>query len=217
MRSPFTPNILELPNALPIFPLNGAVVLPHGQLPLNIFENRYLNMVSDTLAGNRLIGMIQPIDGEKDEPLDVYRTGCVGRIASFTETRDGRIQIVLSGICRFDIERELQDINDYRYAEVSWDRFAHDFDDSEIDYCRDRLLSIVKKYLNLQGLTIEWKLLDNLEFPELIDTLCSILPFLPREKQGLVESLTIQDRCELLAALCEFAVQPASGGEDLTH
>ena len=217
MRSPFTPHISELPNALPLFPLNGAVVLPHGQLPLNIFEERYLHMISDTLAGNRLIGMIQPIDGAKDEPVDVYRTGCAGRIASFTETRDGRIQIVLSGICRFDIKREVQDTNDYRYAEVSWERFAHELDDLEINYGRDSLLAIVRTYLEIQSLTIEWKLLENLEFPELVDMLGSILPFVPREKQGLVESLTIQDRCELLAALCEFAAQGVTPGEDLTH
>ena len=217
MRNPFTPNIEDLPSVIPLFPLSGAVVLPHGQLPLNIFEPRYLSMVFDALAGSRLVGMVQPLHGEKGNCPDLHRTGCAGRIVSFSETRDGRILLVLSGVSRFDVEDELELYRGYRRAKISWSRFTHDLDDEEIDIDRDRLLSLAKTYLESRQLAIEWDSLDGLELPELVDTLASSLPFSSREKQGLVEALIIQDRCELLSALCEFAVEHATQGEDRTH
>ena len=217
MRNPFTPNIEDLPSVIPLFPLSGAVVLPHGQLPLNIFEPRYLSMVFDALAGSRLVGMVQPLHGEEGDHPDLHRTGCAGRIVSFSETRDGRILLVLSGVSRFDVEDELELYRGYRRAKISWSRFTHDLDDEEIDIDRDRLLSLAKTYLESRQLAIEWGSLDGLELPELVDTLASSLPFSSREKQGLVEALIIQDRCELLSALCEFAVEHATQGEDRTH
>ena len=217
MRNPFTPNIEDLPSVIPLFPLSGAVVLPHGQLPLNIFEPRYLSMVSDALAGSRLVGMVQPLHGEEGDYPDLHRTGCAGRIVSFSETRDGRIVLVLSGISRFDIEDELELYSGYRRARVSWSRFIQDLNDEEIEIDRDRLLSSAKTYLESRQLAIEWDALDGLEVPELVDTLASSLPFSSREKQGLVEALIVQDRCELLNALCEFAVERATQGEDRTH
>ena len=217
MRNPFTPNIEDLPSVIPLFPLSGAVVLPHGQLPLNIFEPRYLSMVFDTLARSRLVGMVQPLRGEEGDHPDLHRTGCAGRIVSFSETRDGRILLVLSGVSRFDVEDELELYRGYRRAKISWSRFTHDLDDEEIDIDRDRLLSLAKSYLESRQLAIEWDSLDGLELPELVDTLASSLPFSSREKQGLVEALIIQDRCELLSALCEFAVERATQGEDRTH
>ena len=217
MRNPFTPNIEDLPSVIPLFPLSGAVVLPHGQLPLNIFEPRYLSMVFDALAGSRLVGMVQPLHGEEGDCPDLHRTGCAGRIVSFSETRDGRILLVLSGVSRFDVEDELELYRGYRRAKISWSRFTHDLDDEEIEIDRDRLLSLAKTYLESRQLAIEWDSLDGLELQELVDTLASSLPFSSREKQGLVEALVIQDRCELLSALCEFTVEHATQGEDRTH
>ena len=217
MRNPFTPNIEDLPSVIPLFPLSGAVVLPHGQLPLNIFEPRYLSIVFDALAGSRLVGMVQPLHGEEGDCPDLHRTGCAGRIVSFSETRDGRVSLVLSGVSRFDVEDELELYRGYRRAKISWSRFTHDLDNEEIDIDRDRLLSLAKTYLESRQLAIEWDSLDGLELPELVDTLASSLPFSSREKQGLVEALIIQDRCELLSALCEFAVEHATQGEDHTH
>ena len=217
MRNPFTPKFEDLPSVIPLFPLSGAVVLPHGQLPLNIFEPRYLSMVFDALAESRLVGMVQPLHGEEGDYPDLHRTGCAGRIVSFSETRDGRILLVLSGVSRFDVEDELELYRGYRRAKVSWSRFIHDLDDEEIEIDRDRLLSLAKTYLESRQLAIEWDSLDGLELPELVDTLASSLPFSSREKQGLVEALIIQDRCELLSALCEFAVEHATQGEDRTH
>jgi Lon protease-like protein len=217
MRNPFTPNIEDLPSVIPLFPLSGAVVLPHGQLPLNIFEPRYLSMVFDALAGSRLVGMVQPLHGEEGDHPDLHRTGCAGRIVSFSETRDGRILLVLSGVSRFDVEDELELYRGYRRAKVSWSRFIHDLDDEEIEIDRDRLLSLAKTYLKGRHIAMKWDSFDGLELPELVDTLASSLPFSSREKQGLVEAVIMQDRCELLSALCEFAVERATQGEDRTH
>ena len=217
MRNPFTPKFEDLPSVIPLFPLSGAVVLPHGQLPLNIFEPRYLSMVFDALAGLRLIGMVQPVHGEEGDCPDLHRTGCAGRIVSFSETRDGRVLLVLSGVSRFDLEDELELYRGYRRAKVSWSRFIHDLDDEEIEIDRDRLLSLAKTYLKGRQIAIKWDSFDGLELPELVDTLASRLPFSSREKQGLVEAVIMQDRCELLSALCEFAVERATQGEDRTH
>jgi hypothetical protein len=217
MRTPFTPTLEDLPGVIPLFPLSGAVVLPHGQLPLNIFEPRYLSMVCDALAGSRLVGMIQPLHGEAGDCTDLYRTGCAGRIVSFTETPDGRMLLVLGGVSRFDVEDELELYRGYRRAKISWSRFTHDLDDEVIDLDRDRLLSLVKSYLERRQLAIKWDSLDSLDLPELIDTLASSLPFSSREKQGFVESVIIQDRCELLSALCEFTANNGTQGEERMH
>ena len=141
MRNAFSPKFDELPATLPLFPLEGAVVLPHGQLPLNIFEPRYLNMVFDALADTRLIGMIQPLpDSPPPEPA-LHQTGCAGRIVSFSETRDSRVLIVLGGLCRFDVVSERTVERGYRLAEISWDRFSNDLKEEQTELSYGRLLS----------------------------------------------------------------------------
>jgi Lon protease-like protein len=217
MRNQFTPKFEELPSVISLFPLKGAVVLPHGQLLLNIFEPRYLNMVFDAISGDRLLGMIQPRETPKEQIDNIHHTGCAGRIVSFSETRDDHVVLLLSGVSRFDIDHELQLHNSYRRAEVSWRRFSHDLDDEQIDFDRDQLLSLAKVYLEHHGLAVEWSSLSNLKFPELVDTLASSLPFSPREKQGVVETLTIQGRCELIAALCKFTAGHSMVGGDRAH
>ena len=126
MTKSFSIKLEDLPTELSLFPLSGALLLPNGQLPLNIFEPRYLNMVLDALGGSRLIGMVQPLPGADTEPPELHRTGCAGRIISFSETRDDRLLIVLGGVSRFDIVSDLEVQRGYRIAEVCWDRFAHD-------------------------------------------------------------------------------------------
>ena len=145
MRNQFTPNFEDLPSVVPLFPIRDAVVLPNAQLPLNIFEPRYLEMVLDAISANRLIGMIQPLDGETDE---LYKTGCLGRIVSFSETRDNRILLLLSGVSRFDVLREVDFQTSYRKAEVSFDRFILDLIDDSIEYDRQQLVLLAKSYLN---------------------------------------------------------------------
>ena len=217
MRNAFTPTFGNLPEVIPLFPLSGGVVLPHGQIPLNIFEPRYLSMVFDALAESHLVGMVQPLHSDKSDYPDLHRTGCAGRIVSFSETRDGRLLLVLSGVSRFDIEYELELHRGYRRAGVSWRRFTHDLDDEQIEFDRDQLLSSAKTYLESRQLAIEWDALDSLELPELVDTLASSLPFSSREKQGLAETLLINNRCELLMALCEFLSDDSVEENSHTH
>ena len=207
MTKSFSIKVEDLPLELPLFPLSGALLLPNGQLPLNIFEPRYLNMMLDALGGSRLIGMVQPLPGADAEPPELHRTGCAGRIISFSETRDDRLLIVLGGVSRFDIVSDLEVQRGYRIAEVCWDRFAHDMVLEEIQLGKEQLLESVKTYLAHQKLSVEWKSLEVLEIPELVDTLACSLPFSPREKQGLLEAPVVEDRYHLVKALCEFGVR----------
>ena len=206
MTESFSIKVEDLPQELSLFPLTGALLLPNGQLPLNIFEPRYLNMVLDALGGTRLIGMVQPLPGADTERPELYRTGCAGRIVSFSETRDGRLLIVLGGVSRFDIISDLDVQRGYRIAHVCWDRFAHDTVLEDIQLEKTLLLQSVKAYLAHQKLSVEWKSLEVLEIPELVDTLACSLPFSPREKQGLLEAPVVEDRYHLVKALCEFGV-----------
>ena len=204
MTRSFAIQFEDLPQELSLFPLTGALLLPNGQLPLNIFEPRYLNMVMDALAGARLIGMVQPLPGADTEQPELHRTGCAGRIISFSETRDGRLLIVLGGVCRFDIRSELEVRHGYRSAHVCWERFAHDTVLEDIQLEKKLLLDSVKVYLEHQNLSVEWKSLEVLDMHELVDTLACSLPFSPREKQGLLEAAVVEDRYHLVKALCEF-------------
>ena len=206
MTESFSIKVEDLPQELSLFPLTGALLLPNGQLPLNIFEPRYLNMVLDALGGTRLIGMVQPLPGAGTERPELHRTGCAGRIVSFSETRDDRLLIVLGGVSRFDIVSDLEVQRGYRIAEVCWDRFAHDMVLEEIQLGKEQLLESVRAYLAHQKLSVEWKSLEVLEIPELVDTLACSLPFSPREKQGLLEAPVVEDRYHLVKALCEFGV-----------
>ena len=127
-RSPFIPKFSELPEELPLFPLAGAVVMPGIQLPLNIFEPRYLNMVQDALAADHLIGMIQPeSETLEDAKPRIHRVGCAGRITSYSETSDGRIVLVITGVCRFDVLAELEMRRGYRRVKPAWERYAIDY------------------------------------------------------------------------------------------
>ena len=204
MTRSFVIQFEDLPQELSLFPLTGALLLPNGQLPLNIFEPRYLNMVLDALAGTRLIGMVQPLPGAEAEHPELHRTGCAGRIVSFSETRDGRLLIVLGGVCRFDIVCDLDVQRGYRSAHVCWGRFAHDTVLEAIQLEKKLLLESVKAYLEHQKLSVEWKSLEVLDIHELVDTLACSLPFSPREKQGLLEAAVVEDRYHLVKALCEF-------------
>ena len=141
MQNAFSTRYDDLPDELPLFPLTGAVLLPNGQLPLNIFEPRYLNMVLDALAGPRLIGMVQPLPGMESDLPELHLTGCAGRVVSFNESRDDRLLIVLGGVCRFDIVKELDIRRGYRQSVVSWERFAHDLDqERDLDLEKNCLL-----------------------------------------------------------------------------
>lgn len=200
----------DLPLTLPIFPLGGAVLLPRGTLPLNIFEPRYLNMVDDALGGDRLIGMIQPtVGGEPGRPA-VSAVGCAGRITSFSETDDGRYLITLTGVARFGMREELPVRTPYRSVTPDWERFSADLSPPDDSYVIDRegLTRALRRYVDINGFQADWSVIEEAPPEALIHTLCGLCPFEPREKQMLIEAETLADRCRTLTALLELNSAP---------
>jgi uncharacterized protein len=198
----------DLPQTIPLFPLEGAVLYPRGVLALNIFEPRYLNMVDDALGEERLIGMIQPAVGdEQNAAPDLADVGTVGRITTFSETDDGRYLITLTGIARFSFERELEAGTPYRQALVSYDAFAADFapaPDLSID--RDELMKSLKTYAALHGFAVDWDSVDQAPTETVINVAAQICPFDSAAKQALLEAESLDDRCRALIALLEWDV-----------
>lgn len=214
-RNPFDPTLERLPRTLPIFPLAGVLLLPRGRLPLNIFEPRYLAMIEDALAGDRMIGMVQPTD-PVSRALDpaVYETGCAGRITSFAETEDGRYLITLTGICRFSILRELGGVRGYRRVNPAWERFSGDLnEDPRGDIDRARLLAGLRRYLKMQGLSVDWSAIESTPDERLVTSLAMICSFTPSEKQALLEAPDLAERAKLLIALVEMAILDAHEGD----
>ena len=203
---------VELPDVAPLFPLAGALLLPGGQLPLNIFEPRYLRMVDDALAGARVIGMIQPrnvAEGDGaggDAPL-LYGVGCVGRITSFSETDDGRYLINLTGVRRFRLAQELSVDTPYRQGETDYGDFAGDIrsDPSAELVDRTRLERAMREYLDSEGLKTDWDAVEDAPTQGLVVSLAMGCPFAPNEKQALLEAEDTRARAECLIALMEMA------------
>jgi Lon protease-like protein len=215
-RSPFETSFEQLPETLPIFPLSGVLLLPGGKLPLNIFEPRYLAMVFDALAGPRLIGMVQPMqpggyagDGlpTADGRPPVHRIGCAGRIVSFSETEDGRLLLALSGICRFEMLREL-DLAHGGYRRVSsvFSRFRSDLDhaDENIELDRERLMAALAAFFRGRNLSTDWEAVKKAADANLVTSLSMVLPFGPAEKQALLEAADTTARAKLLVAFLEM-------------
>lgn len=200
----------DLPETIPVFPLPGALLLPHGHLPLNIFEPRYLNLTADALGQGRMMGMVQPVHAEADpvsDTAELYRTGCLGRITSFAETDDGRFLITLTGVSRFRIVDELESVRGYRRAAVRYDAFAHDLqEDTGATADRQRLLDAVRAYFQLQGIDTDWAAIKEAPDGALVTSLAMTCPFEPREKQALLECPGLIERGELLTTLMEMAV-----------
>jgi Lon protease-like protein len=209
-KTPFFPTFGQLPDTLPVFPLAGAVVMPASDLPLNIFETRYLNMVEDALRTHRMFGMIQPDPSREGDPPPVYRTGCAGRITSFTETADGRIELVLTGICRFDITSELTTTRGYRLVQPEWQRFESDFTTPASAPMREsaQLLRVLKRYFDAKGLQTDWAKLQALPASRMTDVLTTLLPLDPAAKQMVLETLDPSARAQALLAALEVAVSP---------
>ena len=207
-RSALEPDLDDLPRTIPIFPLNGALLLPGGRLPLNIFEPRYLAMISDALtSSHRLIGMIQSndVDTQDGMPPMIYTTGCVGKISSFEETPDGRYLISLDGVVRFKVIEEIEMKDDYRRVNVSYDNFKHDLEVVTPEVDRDGLLRALKKYFDQKGFTADWDAIKTCESEKLVTTLSMICPFGVQDKQALLEADTITTRAMTLTALLEMA------------
>jgi len=203
----------SLPDVLPIFPLAGALLLPRGRLPLNIFEPRYLHMTEDALAGDRLIGMVQPreaVGHPVPEGARVYDVGCAGRVTEFSETGDGRYLITLTGISRFAIVGEVEGRRGYRRVAVSYERFAADpAAETRKLACRKRLLAAVKAYFERAAIDIEWPDLAAVPDDALVTALATICPLEAREKQALLECPGLAERGDLLTTLLEFTTRAA--------
>ncbi len=213
--STFDPGFDDLPAALPIFPLTGVLLLPRGRLPLNIFEPRYLNMVADALAADRMIGMVQPstanAEANEGEPA-VYQTGCAGRIAQFEETDDGRILLSLKGVSRFEIVEEISTLRGYRKCAVDWDRFRDDLIEGaapEID--RDILVGAVRRYFFAKGIEADWDAIGKAGDEYLVTSIAMLCPFDPPEKQALLEAEDLTGRSELLTTIVQMAAHEQGG------
>jgi Lon protease-like protein len=206
-RSPFDPRYENLPASLPIFPLPGALLLPGGRLPLNIFEPRYLNMARDAIAGDRLIGMIQP-NQESDDPgsAETYRTGCAGRIVAFSETEDRRYLITLAGLLRFDIASELPLEQGYRRVAPDFERFRDDLAEDTDDVDRESLLEALRAYFEVSGLDSDWSAVEKAPDESLVTSLAMACPFDPPEKQALLEAMTLSERAETLITILRMSV-----------
>jgi hypothetical protein len=214
MRSPIETRYEDLPQEVPIFPLSGALLLPHGRLPLNIFEPRYLNMTLDALKAGRIFGMVQPDydktpkekDGKSPEPA-VYTVGCAGRISGFEETEDGRLLIVLKGLIRFRIREEIEGRSGYRRVRADYEAFKADLEPlGPLTLDRKFFMGRLQPYLEAHAMPIHSDVLKGLSDAALVTSLCAICPFDPREKQALLECPTLSDRAEALLTLLQIGV-----------
>ncbi len=197
----------DLPSTLDIFPLMGVLLLPRGQLPLNVFEPRYLALVDAALSGTRLIGMIQPTQNEeKVLKPDLATIGCAGRITGFRENEDGRYLITLTGVCRFRLVEELVTDTPFRKVTADFSTFVDDLTAAdETDFPRERLVSALKDYLAKRDLKADWKSVLSAPPETLVNALAMLCPFEPAEKQALLEAPGWDERVDTLIALLEMS------------
>ena len=223
---PFDPGYRELPAALPIFPLTGAVLIPGGRLPLNIFEPRYLAMTRHALLQpTRLIGMVQPIEHNADRNPDpaerpaVQRVGCAGRIVSFQETEEGRYLITLSGLIRFAIRRELpMHENGFRMVEPDFAPFAEDMAERDFEMAsKSEFIAAFKAYVEAKQLKVDWDAIKGAPDDHLLVSLAMLSPFSPEEKQSLLECADLAQLTAMMTALFELAVANRQSPDRILH
>ena len=206
-------NIADLPQVVPVFPLAGSLLLPDANMPLNIFEPRYLAMVDDAMRTSRVIGMIQPrLDAGDAEVPPVMDVGCLGRITGFQEAGDGRYLINLAGICRFRQTHELPSKHGYRLFKIS--PFAGDLEEASADGVdRDALLGAFRQFLDANGMEADWDAVSNTSTDVLVNMLSMMSPYGPAEKQALLEAPDLRTRAETLVAITEISLA-REGGSD---
>lgn len=210
--------IADLPPLIPVFPLSGALLLPRTQLPLNIFEPRYIDMIDHALSGNRLIGMVQPSPdlqvNDPDLPI-LANVGCVGRLTSFQETGDGRYLITLQGVTRFAVGEELDTYTSFRQVECDFAPFAHDLQSGvgEEDVDRAGLLKTLRDYLDANDLEADWDSVSEAETEVLVNALCMMSPYGAQEKQALLEAKDLRTRSETLIAITEMDMARSQNGD----
>ena len=197
-------SISELPSTLAIFPLTGAVLFPQTQLPLNIFEPKYVQMIEEVLSSSdRIMGMIQPnVSKNNPNSKDLKKVGCAGRISSFSETGDGRLLVTLTGLIRFEIKQELDTTTPYRQVVANYNSHIDDLKPSNVENIdRKNLLILIKKYLEHRNLLIDWEIIEQSPTEQLINYSGVLVPFEPEEKQLLLETKNLFDRCKALESL----------------
>lgn len=207
---------VDLPSVIPLFPLPGALLLPRARLPLHLFEPRYLAMFDDCLkTPERLIGMIQPCEVPQDCAKRLHAIGCAGRVTAFSETEDGRYMITLTGISRFRLVKEVAGFTPYRRGEVEWGGFERDQGPVENDpaFRRAPFMDLLSRYFSAMELSTDWGSLKEADDELLINSLSMLCPFLPEDRQALLEAPTLATRRETLVTLFEFALRRGSGEE----
>ena len=206
----------DLPRTLRVFPLSGALLLPRGHMPLNVFEPRYLALVDDAMKSDRLIGMIQADEESGGETPPLYGTGCVGRITQLAETGDGRYLVTLTGVARFSVMTELTADTPYRQCQVDFHPFISDFTpragEEEVD--REAVLDALRRFAKANDLRVDWKGIEEAPNEALVNALAMMSPFGVREKQALLEAPDLKTRAEILVAITEFELAKAGGSSE---
>tara|TARA_B100000700_G_scaffold134963_1_gene150765 strand:+ start:132 stop:764 length:633 start_codon:yes stop_codon:yes gene_type:complete len=194
----------KFPGTIPVFPLDGVIYFPKTNLPLNIFEERYLQLVNDCLESNKLMGMVQ----SKKQSEEVYNVGCLGKISEFKKSEDGRILINLTGIIRFEIKKEISNTKLYREFEVQYDKFNSDinYENKDLESKEEikNLLNKTKNFFENNGLILNWKEFGKLSKDQQINTLSMIAPISNEEKQKLLETISLEEKSKILSEIIEF-------------
>ena len=198
-------NIKNLPKKIAIFPLSSVIFFPKTILPLNIFEDRYIQLVNDSMKDNRLFGMVLPKVNTGSKP-EVYKVGCLGKIISFNETDDKRFIINLSGVIRFRIEEELISTKLYREFNVNYSDFSDDLTNikNEEQFNKINLLKKIKVFFRKKNYLVDLNELEKLKFDQLISTICMISPLSNEEKQKLIETITIKEKIKIFENIINF-------------
>ena len=212
-------NLGDLPKRLPVFALSGALLLPGGQLPLNIFEPRFLKMIEDAIVGDRLIAMVQPLEEQEEGAEDtktsnepsLYQIGCVGRITAIQESGDGRLLLNLSGICRYKLHSKIE--SDKAYPIYSVEYFESDLSGEGLvdGVDRDKLLQTFRDYLEANEMEADWESIEETQTDQLVNGLCMMSPYGPAEKQAMLEAGDLVTRAETLIAITEFELAKSNG------
>ena len=193
-------NMKKFPNIIPVFPLSGVIYFPKTNLPLNIFEQRYLNLINDAYGKDKLIGMVQ--SKRKDD--SVYEVGCLGKISDYQKSRDGRILINLTGITRFKILKEIPNEKLYREFQVDYESFIGDVENSHNEVNAKELMEKAKIFFKRNGLLLNWKEFEKLDHVQKINTLSMIAPITNEEKQKLLEAISLENKIETLESIISF-------------
>ena len=190
----------KLPEVIPIFPLSGVIYFPKTNLPLNIFEQRYLNLVNDAYDKDKLMGMVQ----SRKENNSVYKIGCLGKISDYKKIADGRILINLTGITRFQILEEISSKKLYREFKVDYKNFIADVNVSEENINTEKLMDKAQNFFKRNGLLLNWKEFRKLELTQQVDTLAMIAPITNEEKQKLLEAVSLENKIKSLDSIISF-------------